>query len=129
MSHPGRLDRRANLTYPAPAASRAPGKLRIVVVHEGATYQALRDTGRAPPHSVDWICIASAGRDGVDAITPTIRGTFNPKASYKQLDIVAYNKGSFIARHDDPGPVSGRRLAIADKPRRARRKGPAGAAW
>ena len=27
-----------------------------VVVHSGATWQALRDTGRAPPHAGDWIC-------------------------------------------------------------------------
>jgi hypothetical protein len=78
-----------------------------VVVHEGSTYQAIRDTGRTPPHGKDWICIARAGRDGVDAITPCVRGTFDPNARYKRLDIVAFNKGSFIARHDDPGPCPG----------------------
>src|SRR5262249_40064510 len=78
-----------------------------VVVHEGATYQALRDTGRAPPHSDDWICLASAGRDGVDGLSPHVRGKFNPRASYKRLDIVAADKGSFIARCDDPGPCPG----------------------
>jgi hypothetical protein len=78
-----------------------------VVVHDGSTYQAVRDTGRSPPHGKDWICLARAGRDGVDAITPSVRGTFNPNARYKRLDIVAFNKGSFIARHDDPGPCPG----------------------
>jgi hypothetical protein len=80
----------------------APGKLPIVkafqpdtvhyagkvVTHEGSTYQALRDTGRAPPHVDDWICLASAGRD---AITPTVRGPFNTTVSYKKLDIVAFD--------------------------------------
>jgi hypothetical protein len=98
----------------------APGKLPIVkhyepdavhyagdvVTHDGATYQALRDTGRAPPHA-DWVCLASAGREGVDGRSPTLRGTFNPIETYTRLDIVAFNKGSFIARHDDPGPCPG----------------------
>jgi hypothetical protein len=33
-----------------------------VVTHDGSTYQALRDTARAPPVD-DWICLARAGRD------------------------------------------------------------------
>jgi hypothetical protein len=78
-----------------------------VVVHEGATYQALRDTAREPPHVDDWICLAGAGRDGVDGLSPTVRGTFDPRATYKRLNIVAFNKGSFIARYDDPGPCPG----------------------
>lgn len=32
-----------------------------VVTHAGSTYQALRDTGREPPHE-DWSCIARGGR-------------------------------------------------------------------
>jgi hypothetical protein len=71
-----------------------------VVAHGGATYQALRDTGRAPPHVDDWICIASAGRR---AVTPTVRGTFVTTARYKKLDIVTFDMSSYIARHDDPG--------------------------
>jgi hypothetical protein len=78
-----------------------------VVTHDGATYQALRDTAREPQHNDDWICLASAGRDGVDGLSPTVRGTFDPNATYKRLDIVAFNKGSFIARYDDPGPCPG----------------------
>jgi hypothetical protein len=72
-----------------------------VVTHEGATYQALRDTARAPPHAEHWICLASAGRD---AITPTVRGTFDTTARYKKLDIATFDRSAFIARHDDPGP-------------------------
>jgi hypothetical protein len=29
------------------------------------------------------------------------------RLSYQRLEIVAYNKGSFIARNDDPGPCPG----------------------
>jgi hypothetical protein len=83
-----------------------------VVTHEGSTYHALRDTARAPPHADHWICLASAGRD---AITPTVRGTFDARAHYKKLDIVTFDKGSFIARHDDPGlcPGDGWQLVAA----------------
>jgi hypothetical protein len=93
-----------------------PGKLSIVrnwedgvyyegevVTRDGATYQALKDTGRVPPHD-DWICIASRGQDakGFD-----IRGTFNVDANYYEKDIVALNGGSFIALKDDPGICPG----------------------
>src|SRR5262249_23045420 len=54
-----------------------------VVVSLGATWQALRDTGRAPPHADDWICLAAAG---IDASTPTIRGTYDAEARYQHLD-------------------------------------------
>jgi hypothetical protein len=70
-------------------------------VHDGSTYQALRDTARAPPHPDHWICLASA------AITPAVRGTFDATARYKKLDIVTFDKSSFIARHDDPGLCPG----------------------
>jgi hypothetical protein len=75
-----------------------------VVVREGSTYQALCDTARAPPHPDHWICLASAGRD---AITPTVRGTFDAKKRYEKLEVVTFDKSSFIARHDDPGLCPG----------------------
>jgi hypothetical protein len=75
-----------------------------VIVHQGSTYQALCDTARAPPHADDWICISRAGRD---AITPTVRGTFVTTARYKKLDIVTFDRSSYIARHDDPGLCPG----------------------
>jgi hypothetical protein len=78
-----------------------------VVVYEGSAYQAQRDTARAPSHDKHWVCIAAAGRDGVDGRSPTVRGTFDPNVTYERLDIVVFNKGSFIARHDDPGPCLG----------------------
>jgi hypothetical protein len=75
-----------------------------VVVHRGATYQALRDTARAPPHVNDWICLASAGRD---AVTPNVCGTYNAHEKYRQLDVVAMDRGAFIARKDNPGICPG----------------------
>jgi hypothetical protein len=74
-----------------------------VVTHQGGTYQALCDTGRAPGTD-DWICLAAPGRD---ARSPTPRSTFDAEASYRALDVVALNGGSFIARRDDPGPCPG----------------------
>ena len=74
-----------------------------VVCHTGGLWQAQKDTGHAPPHG-DWLCLARAGADG---ISPTVRGTYREDENYSALDIVAYNKGSFIARKDRPGPIPG----------------------
>jgi hypothetical protein len=73
-----------------------------IVVREGSTYQAKRDTTRAPPHA-DWACIAAAGRDA----RMKVCGTHREGETYKYLDVVALNGGSFIARADDPGPCPG----------------------
>jgi hypothetical protein len=73
-----------------------------IVVREGSTYQAKRDTTRPPPHA-DWACIAAAGRDA----RMKVCGTHREGETYKCLDIVALNGGSFIARADDPGPCPG----------------------
>jgi hypothetical protein len=74
-----------------------------VVCHNGSLYQALKDTGQVPGGS-HWICLAVAGRD---AITPQVRGTFDQSVSYRRLDVVALNGGSFIALKDAPGPCPG----------------------
>jgi hypothetical protein len=36
-----------------------------------------------------------------------VRGAFDPNETYTRLDIVAFNNGAFIARHDEPGPCPG----------------------
>src|SRR6516162_10940170 len=74
-----------------------------VVAYDGGTFQAKRDTGQPPSHA-DWICLATAGRDGNSII---VRGTFDEAADYQRLDIVAFNGGSFIALKDAPGPCPG----------------------
>ena len=74
-----------------------------VVAYDGGTFQAKRDTGQPPPHA-DWVCLATAGRDGNSI---TVRGTFDATADYRRLDVVAFNGGSFVARKDAPGPCPG----------------------
>ena len=74
-----------------------------VVAYDGGTFQAKRDTGQPPSHA-DWICLATAGRDGNSI---TARGTFNETAEYRRLEVVALNGGSFVALKDAPGPCPG----------------------
>jgi hypothetical protein len=100
-----------------PGEQGPPGKLPIVkswapetvfyagdvVAYDGGTFQARRDTGQSPSHA-DWICLATAGRDGGSI---TVRGTFDATAEYCRLDVVALNGGSFVALKDAPGPCPG----------------------
>jgi hypothetical protein len=74
-----------------------------VFTYNGASFQALRDTGQEPGGS-DWVQIARAGRDG---ILPHLCGTYDASAVYKKFDICALNGSSFIARKDDPGQCPG----------------------
>src|SRR6201993_377424 len=71
-----------------------------IVAFAGGTYQATKDTARAPG-AQDWVCLASAG----DSFT--VRGTFDESVSYRRLDVVALNGGSCIALKDAPGPCPG----------------------
>ena len=66
------------------------------VVRDGSTYQAKRDTSRAPPHA-DWTCIAAAGRD---ARMPKICGTYCEGETDGLLNIVA-----LAARASLPAPT------------------------
>lgn len=77
-----------------------------VVTFDGETFQAIRDSGKAPPHE-DWVCIVARGRDGKDADQIEVRSTFDPSEAYRRLNIVALNGAAFIARKDDPGPCPG----------------------
>ena len=69
------------------------------VCHDGALWQACKDTAQAPGGS-DWICVARAGRDGQSV---RVRGAFNATANYKRFDIVSLDGTAFIARRDNPG--------------------------
>jgi hypothetical protein len=93
-----------------------------VVTFDGSTFQAIRDTGQPPTHR-DWICLAAAGRD---AKSPRVRSTFNAEAKYQELDIVAHNGGSFIAREDNPGPCPGDGWQSVTMPGKRGEKGPPG---
>jgi hypothetical protein len=98
-----------------------------VVAHDGGTFQAKRDTGQPPSHA-DWICLATAGRDGRSI---AVRGTFNETVDYHRLDVVALNGGSFVALKDAPGPCPGpgwQLIASQGKRGAAGEKGERGAA-
>jgi len=74
-----------------------------IVIFAGGTYQAQRDTARAP-WTEDWVQLASPGAPG-KSLQP--RGTFDPAAEYGALDVVALNGSSFIALRDQPGACPG----------------------
>jgi len=74
------------------------------VVTRDGVFQALQDTPKPPaadhPHR---ILLARSGRDGCDGRTPNIRGTFDAREKYVELDIVTCHGDSYIACRDDPG--------------------------
>jgi len=75
-----------------------------IFVHKGETWQARCDTATEPSDCADWTLLARCGRD---ARSPTVKGTYDSGLVYHELDIVALNGGSFIARRDAPGPCPG----------------------
>jgi hypothetical protein len=75
-----------------------------LVTYEGSTYQALCDTGRAPPDEEHWICVAAGGLDGLSF---RVRGTYQQDEPYSRFDVVALNGGSFVARRNNPGTCPG----------------------
>jgi len=77
-----------------------------VVTHEGATWQALKDTGRAPGGD-DWACLAGRGAQGEPGRSMVHRGTYSADGEYMALDVVAMNGSSFVAKIDDPGACPG----------------------
>lgn len=74
--------------------------------HNGATFQALRDTAKEPP-SEDWACLAERGSDGTDGKSLNPRRLWSADEEYGRLDVVALNGGSFVALTDNPGPCPG----------------------
>jgi hypothetical protein len=99
---------------------RVPGKLPVAkiwrpesvtyegefVCYDGVLYQARKDTAQNPG-GVDWACVARAGRDGCDGRTPNVCGEYDARKTYAQLDVVAFDGASFIARKDNPGICPG----------------------
>lgn len=77
-----------------------------VVHHDGACWQAVRDTGRAPPHD-DWQMIAAAGSNGADGRGFAHRGTWAAGHEYRAMDVVMIGGSSFAALSDNPGPCPG----------------------
>jgi hypothetical protein len=96
-----------------------------VVICDGSTYQALRDTGQNVNH-VDWICLARAGRNGSDGRSPNVRGAYDAREKYEWLDVVALDGAGFIARHDNPGICPGDGWQASSRQGRPGRPGEAG---
>jgi hypothetical protein len=76
------------------------------VTHGGASWQAIRDTGRPPPGD-DWQVLAAAGRDGANGRSLAFRGAWKGIRDYAYLDVVAHDGGSWVALQDAPGPCPG----------------------
>jgi hypothetical protein len=93
-----------------------------VVFCDSGTWQARKDTARRPPHR-DWVPLALPGRN---AASPRVRGTYRDDETYQQLDIVALNGSSFIARADNPGPCPGDNWQLIASAARAGKPGPKG---
>jgi hypothetical protein len=71
-----------------------------IVAFAGGTYQATKDTARAPG-AKDWVCLARSG----DSLTP--RGAYDDHADYRCLDVIMVDGSSFVALKDHPGPCPG----------------------
>ncbi len=105
------LDRQIPIvaTFPSGCCARAAsGHYRTdrtpIRENEFGTFQAVRDTARAPGEGDDWVLIARGGRD---AILPRVCGLYKKDAEYRPLDIVALNGSSFISKKDNAGPCPG----------------------
>jgi len=72
-----------------------------VVTHNGSTYQATKETARAPGDTSNWVCVAASGAGF------TVRGTYDCNKKYKYLDVVIVNGSSFASLKDAPGPCPG----------------------
>ena len=76
-----------------------------VVAYDGGTFQAKRDTGQPPSHA-DWICLATAGRDGHSI---TVRGTFDETVDYRvstsSLSTAEVSSRSRMRRVPAPAPA------------------------
>jgi hypothetical protein len=70
-----------------------------LISHRGSLWQAQRDTAQRPG-GPDWTCVARHGRD---AVTPSLRGSFDTHECYAQLDVVEFEGASYIAQREDPG--------------------------
>jgi hypothetical protein len=93
-----------------------------VVSYDGSLYQARKDTAQSPGGS-DWVCVARAGRDGCDGLTPNVCGMFDAYKTYARLDVVECDGASYIARCDDPGICPGDGWQLLSRPGR---RGPVG---
>jgi hypothetical protein len=96
-----------------------------VRTHNGATWQAARDTAEEPPGE-DWVCLAEPGTPGRDAAEWTVHGLYDPEHEYRKGDTAAHNGSEWRAKRDNPGPLPGDGWAIAGKMGKRGEPGPRG---
>src|SRR5262249_31735930 len=96
-----------------------------VVTYDGASYQALRDTGEPPDNETHWQCLAAPGRD---AKSIRHRGTYKEDSDYAAYDAVALNGGyswpcmtSLVGVPAPAGNCSHRRASAASPAKEGRR--------
>src|ERR1700757_165422 len=90
-----------------------------IVAFAGGTYQATKDTARAPG-AKDWVCLARSG----DSLTP--RGAYDDHGDYRCLDVIMVDGSSFVALKDHPGPCPGADWQLLAKARPSRPEGRCG---
>jgi hypothetical protein len=91
--------------------------------HNGAAWQARVMTASEPKDGDSWLCIAAPGAAGEDGPGLRVRGTYRVGGSYKALDLVAHDGGTWVAKIDNPGALPGSGWQIACMPGK---RGPAG---
>lgn len=96
-----------------------------VVTHDGALWQAIRDTGKQPG-SEDWLCLVRAGQDGKDGRSFRHVGTYDADGAYSALDVVNLNGGAFVAKADNPGPCPGEGWSLLAMQGKQGKPGPKG---
>lgn len=77
-----------------------------VVAHNGATWQATRDTAREPPHD-DWAILAAPGVPGPAPYVGEVCGLWEVGRDYHKFDLVTFNGSEWRARVDNPGKLPG----------------------
>lgn len=74
-----------------------------VCMHEGSTYQALKDTAEEPPHE-DWLCLAACGSE---PYVGEVCGLHDPSRKYRKFDLVSRDGAEWRAKCDNPGQLPG----------------------
>jgi hypothetical protein len=91
--------------------------------HDGAAWQARVTTASEPKESGQWVCVSAPGAAGEDGRGFNLRGTWSPAKTYHELDVVAHNGGTWIARRDGAGVCPGEDWQCGSMPGK---RGPAG---
>lgn len=80
-----------------------------LVLHDGSTYCAMKDTAEEPPHE-DWAPVAVKGRDAAEW---NVCGLYDPGGTYHKGDVVTHGGSEWRARRDGPGELPGDGWALS----------------